>query len=287
MCRLSLSIIAAASTVAFVQAASAADLPRKAPPAPAPVAPYNWTGWYIGANAGGGWSSNDVSFIPNDPAATFVLTPGQPNVSLDPSGFIGGAQLGYNWQFNRSWVLGFETDFQGSGIKDSQTSVAPTNFGRPFAPVEEKINWFGTVRARLGYLPIDNLLVFVTGGFAYGEVERNSNYFYVPGFGKGSTQAGSSVACGITAPAIVGASCFVGAQKDPSVGWTLGGGLEYAFWQRWTVKAEYLYVSLDTDPLTAPAQFLFTPGNAPASINVFFKDRTNINVARLGLNYRF
>lgn len=279
---------AACCSIAFAQIASAADLPRKAPPAPAPVvASYNWTGFYIGANIGGGWSSNDVSISANDPSARFVVGPtGMPNASFDSSGVIGGLQLGYNWQFNPKWVLGFETDFQGSGIKGSATSSNPTAFGAPIAPVEEKINWFGTVRARLGYLPTENLLVFVTGGFAYGQIENNSNFFYAPGFGSGSTGSGVSVACGTIPPAVPGASCFVGSQKNTSVGWTLGGGLEYAFWQRWTVKAEYLYVSLEDQQLTAPAAFLFTPGNSPASINVNF-NRTNINVARLGVNYRF
>ena len=111
MRHLSIAVIAAASTVACTQMATAADMPVKAPVQKASVVvPYNWTGFYIGANIGGGWGSSDVDFSPNDPiAALFSLPP----TSLKISGVLGGLQVGYNWQVNRNGLIGIETDFTG------------------------------------------------------------------------------------------------------------------------------------------------------------------------------
>ncbi len=211
-----------------------------------------------------------------------------PSVSFLSSGVLGGLQFGYNWQFSPKWVLGFETDFQGSGIQGSAASSNPAVVGAPIAPLDEKTNWFGTARARFGYLTTNNLLIFATGGFAYGQIEDKSDFFYTtPGLGQAIAVNGIGAACStITGflSTIPGASCFVGSQKNTSIGWTLGAGLEYAFSQRWTVKAEYLYVSLQAQALMAPAAFLF--GNLPASLEAGF-NRDGINVARLGVNYRF
>jgi outer membrane immunogenic protein len=288
MRRLSLAIIAAVSTVALTQVASAADLPRKAPaftPPPPPV--YSWTGFYIGANIGGGWGSRDVDYLPNDPAtASFSAIPGfglPPSVSFRSSGVIGGLQLGYNWQFNRNWLVGLETDFDWSGIKGSGSSAALISGIVPYSTsADERIQWFGTLRARLGYLPVENLLAYVTGGFAYGRVDRNSSYF----------NNSNNVFIGNGAPSPVSfqcnpfSTCFTGSSNDVATGWTLGGGLEYAFWQKWTIKVEYLYVSLSSKSFAEFASGVFNLGDAPASYNANF-NRTNFNVARVGVNYRF
>jgi len=274
-------LAAAISAIVITHVASAADMPVKAPPVPVPPA-ISWTGFYVGANVGGGWGNHDVSYGLNDPLMTAIIPAGIPPSSFNTSGAIGGLQLGYNWQFNRNWLLGFETDFNWSNIKGSGSSPAVLTVGTalPFtANAEEKIKWFGTVRARLGYLPTDNLLVYATGGFAYGRVEHSSNLFNNSALAFGTAVPPFGVTC------FAGTACWAGSSNDNATGWTVGGGIEYAIWQRWTVKAEYLYVSLSQSPVIASA-VVVGGGLLPSSITANF-DRTNFNVARVGVNYRF
>jgi outer membrane immunogenic protein len=194
--------------------ASAADLPRKAPAYVAPVG-YNWTGFYVGLNGGYGWASSAFG---------------------DADGFVGGGQIGYNWQgVGSPLVLGIEADIQGADMESSATVAGITASGR--------VNAFGTVRARLGYA-WDRFMLYGTGGWAY---TRSSISLAGPG---GSIS-----------------------DSDWSSGYTLGGGLEWAAWDRWSVKLEYLYVntqdvSLTLGPVTATGDYDFS-------------------VVRAGLNYRF
>ena len=184
--------LAAIYAIAFSQLASAADLPRKAPVAPA-IVPYNWTGFYVGVNAGYTWgpwdaSSNQIIF---DPSATH---------DAKVNGGLVGLQAGYNWQAG-GWVYGLEGDIQYTGAKDTDAWTAPgvppppppttpppqtiNDFlpgpagGGPMSFTHEwKFPWFGTLRGRLGVLPAERWLLYVTGGLAFGEViigRRNSN----------------------------------------------------------------------------------------------------------------
>ena len=272
MRRFQCAALAAVSVIGFASVASAADLPVKAPAYKAPIAApvYNWTGFYIGGNVGGGWGTTNIGYVANDPmSAVFFSGGGTPNVSsVKTSGALGGVQLGYNWQFAPTWVAGLEADFDWSGIKGSGTG----NFifaTLPFsATADERVKWFGTVRARLGYLPANNLLAYVTGGFAYGQVDHSAAYI---------NNSASTVTVGVmTCPA--NSTCLAGSSSTTAGGWTVGGGFEYAIVPKWTVKAEYLYVSLAGSAVTE------TQPNA--SINANF-GRTNFNVARVGVNYRF
>jgi outer membrane immunogenic protein len=278
--------LAAVAVVGFASIACAADMPVKAPPVDAPVAAYNWTGFYVGANIGGGWSNNrSVNYSPNDPnmvadfAPLFALAP--PSASIKTSGVLGGLQLGYNWQVNSNWLVGLETDFDGSGIKGSgSTSTFFIGINPETNTVQEQLKWLGTVRARLGFLPMNNLLAFVTGGFAYGEVEHTGNYVNngTAGFATGPT-GGFSLTCNASS------TCLTGSSSSVATGWTAGGGLEYAFMPKWTVKAEYLYVSLASNSVTETA-LQPVGASAPSSFNANYS-RTNFNVARAGVNYRF
>lgn len=286
MLRFWIAILAVLFATALTQIASAADLPRKALPTPPPTPVYNWTGFYVGGNVGGAWKSRDVDYSANDPLAVLLL--GDDRVrplptSFDSSGIIGGVQIGYNWQFSRNWLVGFETDFDWSGVKGS-ASITNTDPGgvSTTTHVDEHIKWFGTVRVRLGYLPLDTLLLYVTGGFAYGKVEHTGNYvndgtIQITGLPTG----GFSLTC-IPGP---GAVCFTGSSSDVATGWTVGGGIEYALWQNWRVKAEYLYISLESQSVTETA-LRFAAGTSPASFNANF-GRINLNLARAGLSYRF
>jgi outer membrane immunogenic protein len=267
----------------FAAPASAADMATKAPPPPAPVYSHSWTGWYVGGNVGGGWADRDFAITPNDPAAAvFVSDFGQPPPSsFTMSGVLGGLQVGYNFQFHSNWLVGFETDFDWSDVNGS-FSTATIEVSGAAAPwqLQERLKWFGTVRARLGWLPWDNLLVYGTGGFAYGQVEHS-----------GSTGMPDIAFLILATPPFSfacprGGTCFSGSSQDTETGWVAGGGIEWAFWQHWSLKAEYLYVSLDNKALTETAVGTVPIEPVPASFSVNFS-RANFNVVRAGLNYHF
>src|SRR5262249_22627918 len=151
-----------------------------------------WTGWYFGGNIGGGWGHRDIGFVPNDVLAAGLPIPS--SMSFDTSGVIGGLQAGFNYQYYSNWLIGVEADFNWSNMRGS----ASASFGThpPLTEsVDERDRWFGTVRARVGYVPFDRFLTFVTGGFAYGKVERSANYANNTSLGFGSGIPGLSFGC--------------------------------------------------------------------------------------------
>jgi outer membrane immunogenic protein len=245
--------------------ASAADLARpmytKAPPPP-PM--YNWTGFYVGVNVGGSWGHQDVTGAGTGPLGTFVITN-----STHVDGVIGGGQIGYNWQgMGSPWVFGLEADIQGSGQKgDGAFGVAGGPFTIPGGPTvtippsaaayEDKLDWFGTVRGRIGYAIGDQgrWLPYITGGLAYGEDKIS-----------GSGSLGS----------IAGLTPVAFSQSKTDVGWTVGAGIEWAFWDKWSAKLEYLYMDLgDSQTIVlAPAATLTT-------------NHMTDNIVRVGANLHF
>src|SRR3954471_21679473 len=167
-------IVTTAVALAAVSSAAAADLPVKAPRmAPAPVA-YDWTGWYIGANAGYAWTQSTDTVTAVDGAAPNLINSGQvaSSLPLDPRGFIGGGQFGYNWQPSTMWVVGFETDLQWADLKS--TVALPGTDASRIMTATEKLDWFGTARLRAGIAPWDRALIYVTGGLAYGHVSLST-----------------------------------------------------------------------------------------------------------------
>src|SRR3712207_2812638 len=199
-------LLSSVALLGLATGAMAADLPsRRAAPAPiiaaAPI--FTWTGFYVGVNAGYGWSNDDFDAI---------------DLADDDNdgGFIGGAQVGYNYQIG-SFVVGLEGDIQYA------------DFGREFSYLGndfESSDWFGTVRARAG-VAFGQALVYATGGFAF---------------------------------------------ADDVGGWTVGGGVEYAFTNNLSLKVEGLYVNLEEDD-----DFDFDG----------FDGETDFGVVRAGLNFRF
>jgi outer membrane immunogenic protein len=256
----------AAGALAVINPAFAADMPVKAPVYRAPVvAAYNWTGCYLGGNVGYSWGRAKGDFNAPDLATGFGITSAF-SVSQHLDGVIGGGQIGCNWQTDRQWVLGIETDFQGSGEKDTFGFSDPFSDGEGVAThsIESKIQWFGTLRARAGYLITPTLMLYGTGGLAYGKVSVFDTITFASSPGRTPQVNGT---------AIIG-------DSNVNVGWTVGAGIEGALlnWQNWTWKVEYLYIDLGslsgagTDPLAGTFNW-----------NAKFTD----NIVRVGLNYKF
>ena len=273
-------------------AAQAADMPIKAPPlAPVP----SWTGFYLGGVVGGGWADRTVTYAGNDPASALLIGGAfgfvgeQPVAShnLSSSGVTGGFELGYNWQLSRNWVAGFEADINGSGIEGSG---AGTSFAQNIPPggiftqtvnSQQRLDWFGTFRARLGWLWTNDLLLFGTGGLAYGKVSESDAYiFNGPPPGVINFTRGSSFAC------TVNVTCFSGTTSGTRTGWTAGGGGEWRFLPNWTVKVEYLYVNLGSESVNPVAGAVFTPGVAPSTYKAAF-GTDDYHIVRAGVNWHW
>ena len=256
-----------AAGMACAPAVLAADMAVKA----APSAPaWSWTGFYAGVNAGYGSGIADSSLATNAIEATFVgplpLAPNPLPGTLHPNGFTGGGQVGYNYQFG-SLVAGLETDLSYAGFDKTDSATGPFTIGGTLTTkIQSKLDWFGTVRARLGVLPTDNLLLYATGGLAYGGVRTTTTASNMPGFN--CTGPNGSIYCG------------AGSTSGTSIGWTAGGGFEYALARQWTVKAEYLYLDLGSRSVTFSD--LDLPGGT-LTANTGFKAQ----IVRGGLNYRF
>jgi outer membrane immunogenic protein len=254
-------------------AAVAADLSAayKAPvKAIAPVA--SWNGFYIGGNVGYGWdsgSSTGISAAATDPALAPALAArvgaGAYPAALSPSaqGVIGGGQIGYNWQLSSPWLIGLEADLQGSGIKgsDSQTR-SPAFFDTTATGLTKSIDWFGTVRGRVGFLATPQWLLYGTGGLAYGQTKS------------GFTTTDLTGGCVPN-----GTLCANGASSGVVAGWTAGAGAEAMLAPNWSVKLEYLYVDLGRRSMAIPA----------STIPVVFSTSTAFReqIVRVGFNYHF
>lgn len=254
-------LLAGAALVALTVAgaASAADLPsRRAAPAPYVAPIFSWTGFYAGVNAG--YAINGEDKLKFDNSQT-VLPYGTAN-NADDGSFTGGGQIGYNYQMG-SVVVGIEADINYISLeKDYSLTVGTTDHTQTLNS-KGKTEWFGTVRPRLGFVPVDRLLVFVTGGLAYGQVKTTTTYNDF-NYATGTTGFGHS------------------SKDDTRVGWTLGAGMEYAVTDNITVKGEYAYVDLGDKNNT-------TTGVDSAGNQVLFnsKNETNFHVIRAGLNYKF
>jgi outer membrane immunogenic protein len=187
------ALAAAGLALGTVQVASAADLARPVYKAPAPVVvAYNWTGLYGGLNIGYGWGEAQFGGFGN----------------IKPAGVFGGGQIGYNWQGAGSpWVVGVEVDSVFANLKDDASDGVDS--------VSSKLDYFGTLRGRIGYA-FDRALVYGTGGLAWGH-----NKVTAAEVGLGSVS-----------------------ESKNHVGWTVGAGLEWALVNNWTAKVEYLYVDL-------------------------------------------
>jgi outer membrane immunogenic protein len=268
----------------------------KAPPIVA--APRNWTGPYVGASLGYGsqWSKQPMALsasgfgtevgVVNEASAVAVASVPSA-VITDPNGYIAGGQVGYNYQINR-YVIGAEADFSATGISGRVSQMGtfaasppPTDFifATTLVNAEQHVDWLGTVRARVGYVPTNNLLLYATGGLAYGHVGS-------------STAISQGVCTSSNGPELCNTATGSGSASGVLPGWALGGGFEYALAENWSVKAEYLHYDLGSlsygiSPLSMEVRP--SPPFAANSIttNVGAVAKFNGDIGRVGLNYRF
>ncbi|SFK62308.1 outer membrane protein [Methylocapsa palsarum] len=270
---LRLALLQSVGAVALCGMCLAADL---APAAPTP-SPYNWTGAYGGVNLGGHWRNSSMQFTGTDSsgleaggglgvAQSFGVIPY--NGVSTVSGLIGGGQLGYNYQFN-SFVFGLEADVDGAtGRNYSSASLSNSVFIFPtLTQSDQRLDWLGTVLGRLGWTPAERLLLYVTGGLAFGQ--STSSFTLTNGFAD---------------PAL---SAY--AQSKRNVGWAVGGGFEFALpdaWSNWSVKVEYLYYDLGSSTGTVGYQNIDL-NEAEEFSSLSGKVRNNGNIVRAGLNYKF
>ena len=285
----SLGITVAALAALGLGPAVAADMPVKAPvyKAPPPPAIYSWSGFYIGANIGGGWSRNNTDGFDGPLFPPVLLLP--PVVAIptiipaqlgtlastgNHSGVIGGGQIGYNWQV-KQFVLGVEADAVGTGLRGSSAS-AMRSFGAPIvigAPVTQtvavnfgRIDWMASFRGRLG-IAADRTLFYVTGGAA------------VAGIGGSTTTVTDGP--GIAIPA--GSFSATNGGSTTRWGATVGGGVEWAFSNNWSVAGEYRHTDFGNRSTVITIPDGFGGVLATGAMNA----RLTVDQATARLNYRF
>ena len=293
-------LLASVCAAALPALASAADLPRRtAPPVFVPPPPvFTWTGFYLGVNAGYSFDNNTRyrQFNGNVLAANSGIGTTRPfGVSANDDGFTGGGQIGYNYQFGgfggggfgaTSFVLGLEADAAYMDLNKTVGFTGATTAGVAGAAVggipalntfRSSLDYLGTVRGRVG-VAFDRVLVYGTGGFAYGEIDNRVNFYNASAAGIGTLR-------------------FSGSSDSMQTGYTVGGGIEYAIptdsflnslnffhSSAVTIKAEYLYYDLGSHVVNLPAV-----ANGGAGAGNFYQSRVSMdgNLIRAGLNYKF
>ena len=227
----------------------------------------------MAVNAGGAWGKLDPQtladgtivggyFLPLD--AQQINAIGRP--SEQASGFTGGGQVGYNLQFANNFVAGIEGDFDYLHLHASNSSgavylcCAPSSFN---VSTSTTTDWLLTLRPRVGFLAMPNLLIYATGGLALSQAR--SSFLFTDDYFAGASASGQ--------------------LSDIRAGWTVGGGAEYALTPNWSIKAEYLYADLGRRSTTGIVTSI-TSGAYPTSVFTHSID-PRVNIARVGINYKF
>lgn len=287
-------LLSAVTSVALVSSAFAADIYMPSAPYAAVALPPSSAGFYLGVNGGYGGENglpftNSVYNITNVPPTNYSTLIGASTIA----GGFGGGQLGYNFQFG-SFVAGFETDIQGSNImgSGSQTAINPMGTstvacGAPGTGIYNgvctaknglDVDWFGTVRGRLGYA-WGGTLLYVTGGFAYGGVKLSDSW-------------ANNVNENPSLPNGPGTYAGRASSNLTQTGWAAGAGIETKLAPNWSLKGEYQFVDLGTvsagpEPLIAPNGIsTCATGNGPC-YTARSDSRVEFNTVRVGINYYF
>lgn len=252
----------------------AAQLWEAAGPEAKPAKAPGWRDVYVGLNGGGAWSSPaaSVSAYPTSLAAAsapIAAAAAQVEPGARLAGFVGGFQLGTNWKFDNAIVAGLETDLHAvSGNTDAkwQATLVPAG-GAVFATYAQRtatLNYLGTLRGRLGWLATPTIQIYGTGGMAYGGALSSAASFARRAGGASITNATATFA-------------------DSLIGWTAGGGVEWAVTPNWSVKAEYLHYDLGAVAANAVA----VQPNGFYQYAISTKTAFNGNLLHAGINRHF
>jgi len=268
---LALSVATAVLGFGGIQAGSAADMglpgPLKAPP-PAAVA-WTWTGFYIGGNFGAGWGTTETTVDVGATVAPFIapaaLALSIPFTSNTVNGFIGGGQLGYNWQYG-VFVLGVEGDIEWSNLEGTNPCVGGALF------CKTTHDWQADITGRLGVVAFDKALVYIKGGAVW----QHSNY-----------SASNSVTA--TAPGVAFSASANASASDTRLGVLLGTGIEYGFLPNWSAKLEYNFEEFGSRTLNFPVSACATGAGCvpPPAINVVTSIKDWDHIIKAGVNYRW
>jgi outer membrane immunogenic protein len=235
-----------------------APMPMKAIPMPAPI--WSWTGFYIGGHVGAGWGTSETSLTSfSAPIIDAINDP----ISLafaqnSRSGFLGGAQAGYNWQ--SGWaVFGVQADIAGMDIKGTTPCLL-------LLSCTDKSNWLATASGRIGAVALDRILIYAKGGAAWMNTKHTVD---TPNFG-----------LGIPIPnQVVNGS-------GNNWGWLVGLGTEYMISKNWTAFVEYDYIQFQKSNETFPLN-LGTVGLLTGPISVSADIKNTMSIAKVGVNYKF
>lgn len=204
-------------TLLFSGAVLAADMPLKAPVA-AP-APYIWTGFYVGAHVGGGWSDTDWRHGHCDCAD--MGAPGEFLTSANGNALLGGVQAGYNHQYAPNWLFGFEGQFSWTSIDGTGTW---THHSEPHTASFD-VKWVATFGPRLGYV-FDRGSVYIKGGVAFANIDYDHTHL------------------------LANSTLHAVSGSDTKTGWFIGGGIEHALGNQWSAKVEYNFIDLGSENVT-------------------------------------
>jgi outer membrane immunogenic protein len=256
-------LLAFAALLSFFLPVSSRSAELGAPePAPPPLLPYPWVGFYAGGVDGFGWGT--TSGNSHDTAGIFTV-----QNSFDRSGFSGGLQAGYNWMASPNWVIGLEGDIAVANIKNSFADIGtPLGDSRTVST----LNAIGTVRGRVGYA-WNNFLIYATGGAAFVEID-NTRTIITSSIGSGALNGAYAI------------------SNTGNVGWAAGGGVEWAFWPSlWpnlTAKLEFLFIDVNSGHNYF---YSYTTGTAPntvtTTVGYHSSFETQLDTVRGGFSYHF
>jgi len=242
-----------ATTAALALAAGsagAADLARpvyKAPPPPPPI--FSWTGFYVGAHVGAGWATTEADINSINFAGIVALNGFSiPVAQTQSNGFLGGGQVGANWQFAPWGLVGIEADASWTNLKGTSPCLLVLG-------CTTEHDWIATVSGRLGFT-YDRALFYVKGGVAWAQTTYSANLNL----------------------GLLGA--FTTSVDDTRVGALFGTGIEYAFLPNWSAKVEYNYIDF------GHRDYIF-PIAIGIPINVGSNIGEKMHTVKFGLNYRF
>jgi outer membrane immunogenic protein len=222
---------------------------------PAPA--FSWDRFYMGGNAGGSWASNNSSNTDYISQSTYSHTQNTGRATA-------GLQAGYNYQVGKL-VAGVEADINYGGFKGEEEMVNSTTYYSSSVISSSEVDWFGTVRARIGLAPIDRLMIYATGGLAYGSVKTG----YAISVSNGALYSAS-------APS----------QASVQFGWSAGAGAEYAILNNVSFRVEYLHVDLGTADFSSTL-YTIIPAVGPYWVRMNATSDTAFDIARAGVNWLF